>query len=209
MAYPAAMERLVKELEKLPGVGPRTAERLADHLVRGGSGAALPLAQAIEAAVGDVHPCSVCFHLADQDPCAICTDPERDRKRILVVEQPKDLEAMERAGWRGLYHVLLGSLTSQDGMKSGRGDEITLQALGRRLEDNELDEVILGTNPDLEGDGAALVVTEFIARTTGDRLSVSRLARGVPTGAAIEYTNPAVLAEAISERRSLPREAGP
>jgi recombination protein RecR len=209
MAYPPAMEELVSELERLPGVGPRTAERLAYFLIRGGPEESLRLARSIERAVKDVRPCGTCFHLSDRDPCAICTDPERDRTRILVVEQPKDLESMEKAGWRGLYHVLLGSSTSLDGTRAGRGEEMRLRGLLARVKSGEVQEIVLGTNPDLEGDGAALVVAEYLEQHLGRPIAVSRLARGVPTGASIEYTNPAVLAEALSERRNLSREAAP
>ena len=205
MAYPAAMEKLVDELQQLPGVGPKTAERLAYYMIRSGS-KALPLATAIERAIQEVRPCSQCSHLSDQDPCEICQDPERDRTRLLIVEQPKDLEAMERAGWTGLYHVLLGSLTQQDGMHVGPNEAMTLDRLGDRLKD--VKEVVLGTNPDLEGDGTALVITEYLQKKFPGALQVTRLARGVPTGSALEYANPAVLAEAIHERRSWQAEAG-
>ena len=200
MAYPAALHRLVAELERLPGIGPRTAERLAFHLVRVGPESARQLARAIEEAVERLGPCSVCFHLSDQDPCALCSDEQRDRSRILVVEQPRDLEAMEKAGWRGLYHVLHGGVSHQDGSRPGSVVEKNLVALGKRARDTGVDEVVLGTNPDLEGDGTAMVVRRFLAKFA-PKATVRRLARGMPTGGAIEYTNPAVLAEAIQERR--------
>jgi len=198
------MERLLRELERLPGVGPRTAERLAYHLLRSGAESSRALSRAIEVACEAIRPCGICYHLTDVDPCALCQDEERDRTRVLVVSQPKDLEAMEKAGWRGLYHVLLGSLSLQEG---GAGaDEPTVRALRKRLQGGDIREVILGTNPDLEGDGTALVLAEMISQIASKDLRVSRLARGVPAGASIEYTNPAVLAEAIEERRLLPRE---
>jgi recombination protein RecR len=207
MAYPEAMARLLAELERLPGIGPRTAERLGHHLLKVGADTARQLARAIEDAVASVRPCSTCFHLSDSDPCPICADPGRDRSRILVVEQSRDLEAMERAGWRGVYHVLQGAVRPE-----GRdGAELTLEALKRRLAGGEVAEIVLGTDPDFEGDGTALVVAELVeqARRTGPQpISVSRLARGVPAGSAIEYTNPAVLAEALSERRPVARSDG-
>lgn len=205
MAYPEAMARLLAELERLPGIGPRTAERLAHHLFKVGPEAARALSRAIEEAVTQVRPCSTCSHLTDQDPCAICSDPTRDRRRILVVEQSRDLEAMERAGWRGLFHVLQGSVRP-DGEPNY---ELTLARLKRRVESGEVDEIVLGTDPDFEGDGTALAVAAMIesSRRNGQKpVTVSRLARGVPTGSAIEYTNPAVLAEALSERKQLPQE---
>jgi len=210
MAYPEAMARLIEELERLPGIGPRTAERLAHHLVKVGPEAAGALARAIDGAASAVRPCSTCFHLSDRDPCGICSDETRDRRRILVVEQSHDLEAMERAGWRGLYHVLHGSVRA-DGE---RNPELTLDALERRVAGGEVDELVLGTDPDFEGDGTALVIAALVEKrrragvADGTNLVVSRLARGVPTGSAIEYTNPAVLAEALSERKRVAREGG-
>jgi recombination protein RecR len=204
MAYPEPMARLIAELERLPGIGPRTAERLAHHLIRGGSEHAQRLARAIDEAVSGVRPCSICFHLADKDPCPICADESRDRRRILVVEQSRDLEAMERAGWRGVYHVLHGAVRP-DGAPAA---DLTLDGLERRIAAGEVEEVVLGTDPDFEGDGTSLVVAAMIEkcrRPGSPAIAVSRLARGVPAGSAIEYTNPAVLAEALSERRRLPK----
>ncbi len=214
MAYPEAMTRLLEELEKLPGVGPRTAERLAHYLIQVGADGALALAKAIEEVVRAVKPCSSCGHLADRDPCAICADPTRDRRRLLVVEQPRDLEAMERAGWHGLYFVLHGSIRADGRAEPGAsaaggsgGDELKLDRLRRRIESGDVDELILGTDPDFEGDGTALAIAALVEQSRRPQLVVSRLARGVPTGSAIEYTNAAVLAEAISERRALGRRS--
>lgn len=205
MAYPEAMTRLLAELEKLPGIGPRTAERLGHHLLRVGPAEARRLARAIDEALASVHPCSECGHLADRDPCPICSDAGRDRRRILVVEQSRDLEAMERAGWKGLYHVLQGSVHADQG---GDERELALAGLRRRIAAEGVDEVILGTDPDFEGDGTALVVAELLEKAGRAGLKVSRLARGVPTGSAIEYANPAVLAEALTERKSFRKEGG-
>lgn len=193
------------ELEKLPGVGPRTAERFAYHLLRSGSDSALVLAEALRQAQQQVQPCSTCFNLSDRDPCPLCADPDRDASRLLVVAQPKDVEAMEKAGWKGRYHVLLG------GVAAGAGGGIpgrTLQALRARLQAGEIREVVLGLNPDLEGDGTALVLADVIEQQSGPSVKVTRLARGVPAGSSIEYTNPAILAEAIQERRSMPTGSG-
>ncbi|MSR45970.1 MAG: recombination protein RecR [Planctomycetes bacterium] len=204
MAYPEAMARLLQELEKLPGIGPRTAERLAHHMVQGGRDGALALAAAIESVVSTVKPCSGCRHLTDRDPCPICSDASRDRRRILVVEQPRDLEALERAGWRGLYHVLHGSLRADGG-----GEPLALDALRRRLDRDagadEILELVLGTDPDFEGDGTALEIAAMVRASRRPELPISRLARGVPTGSSIEYSNPAVLAEALAERRAIGR----
>jgi len=205
MAYPEAMAQLLLELEKLPGIGPRTAERLAHHLLKVGAPEAGRLAKAIEAAVAAIRPCSDCGHLADRDPCAICSDDSRDRRRVLVVEQSQDVEAMERAGWRGVYHVLQGSIRAEQG---GEARDLALAGLRRRIADEAVEEVILGTDPDFEGDGTALLVAEMLEKAARPGLRVSRLARGVPTGTSIEYANPAVLAEALTERKAFRREDG-
>jgi recombination protein RecR len=204
MAYPDALARLLAELEKLPGIGPRTAERLANHLIQDRPEDARDLAHALAAAVESIRPCSVCCHVTESDPCPICSDPAREQQRVLVVEQPRDLEAMERAGWRGVYHVLRGSVRA-DGSAGG---ELTLERLRRRLADPRIEELVLGTDPDLEGDGTALVIAALVEKSGRPGLKVSRLARGVPSGSAIEYSNPAVLAEALAERRGVAREGG-
>jgi recombination protein RecR len=207
MAYPEPMARLLEELEKLPGVGPRTAERLAQHLVQSGAESAQRLSRAIDDAARAVRPCSSCFHLTDRDPCAICADPSRDRRRILVVEQSGDLESMERAGWKGVYHVLHGAVRPDGEPDSA----LPLEALERRISGGAVDEVVLGTDPDFEGDGTALLIeamVERVKRPAGREIAVSRLARGVPAGWSIQYTNPAVLAEALTERRRMKREGG-
>ncbi|MEW6741181.1 MAG: recombination mediator RecR [Planctomycetota bacterium] len=198
--YPESIRRLVDELAKLPGVGPRTAERLAFHLVRADRAEVAALAQAIRDVVERVGTCSQCFNLSEQDPCPVCADPTRDRSRILVVEHPKDLEALERTGYRGIYHVLLGRVSPLDEKTRA---ERTILALVRRVVRPEVEEVILGTNPDLEGDGTALAVQQSLRDALRDRchrVRLSRLARGVPTGASLEHVNTAVLAEALNGR---------
>jgi len=208
MAYPEPLARLIEELEKLPGIGPRSAERIAQHLVKAGDPAAQRLARAIDEAVGSVRPCSTCCHLADLDPCPICADADRDHRRVLVVERSRDLESLERAGWRGVYHVLHGA-ARPDGQPN---PELTLAILERRIRAGDLDEIVLGTDPDFEGDGTALMVAALVERCRrpgAPPIPVSRLARGVPAGTAIEYANPAVLAEALAERRPLPRGDAP
>jgi recombination protein RecR len=201
MAYPQAMDRLLKELERLPGVGPRTAERFAYFLLRAGSDAAAELAETLQQAQREVRSCAVCFNLADRDPCALCADESRDRRKVLVVSQPKDVEAMEKAGWEGLYHVLLGGVVVG---APGNVPARTLAGLQERLRTGSIEELVLGLNPDLEGDGTSLVIADLVEQMDGVDVRVTRLARGVPVGSAIEYTNPSILAEAIQERRSLP-----
>ncbi len=210
MAYPAALERLLRELELLPGVGPRTAERLAYFLIARSPERPRALAQALEGLVDTVRPCRRCHSLTDQELCAICSDQGRDHSKVVVVEHPKDMEALERAGWRGLYHVLQGTIQIPGSPASDpSGDSAGLQSLRQRLKEGKIQEVVLGTNPDLEGDGTALSVQSMIEKElpaeARKRLQVTRLARGLPTGTSLVYANPAVIAEAIEERKDLRR----
>jgi len=204
-AYPEPVDRLIEQLSRLPGIGRRSAERLAFHLLKATEDDAMALARAITDVKKAVRHCAVCFNLADRDPCPICADPNRDRRTILVVEQPKDLIALELTGmYRGLYHVLMGRLSPIDGITPG---DLTIARLLERLDHPErnpgavrVEELILGLNPTLEGDGTALHLAEE-ARTRGIR--VSRLARGLPTGSQLEYANKAVLADAIQGRQNV------
>ncbi|MFO0981628.1 MAG: recombination mediator RecR [Planctomycetota bacterium] len=194
MAYPTTVMKLIHELMKLPGVGSRTADRLAFHLLRTSEADALALARAIAELRARVRYCSECFNVAESDPCEVCGDATRDRTRLLVVEHPKDLLAFERTGYRGRYHVLHGRLSPMEGMDASH---ITLPELINRVRDGSIREVILATNPDLEGDGTALTIVEQLR---GSQARVTRLARGVPSGSSIEYASTAVLADALHGR---------
>ncbi len=204
-AYPAPVERLIVELGRLPGIGRRSAERLAFHLLKASTDEAMALSGAIADLKRSVRHCSVCFNLTDTDPCAICGDTRRDRSKMLVVEQPKDLIAIEQTGmYRGLYHVLMGRLSPLDGVEP---EDLTISALLSRVDDalknaggEPIGEVILGLNPTLEGDGTAMYLHDELA---GRGVAVTRLARGLPTGGALEYANKAVLADAIEGRQSM------
>jgi len=204
-AYPAAVERLITELSGLPGIGRRSAERLAFHVLKSDKETAMGLARAIADVKKTVRHCSLCFNLTDADPCPICSGPARDRTRVLVVEQPKDLIALEQTGmYKGLYHVLMGRLSPIDGIGPG---ELTIDRLLRRLDKPETNpdgvavtEIILGTNPNLEGDGTALYLADE-AKKRG--VGVSRLARGLPTGSQLEFASKAVLADAIEGRQQV------
>ncbi len=200
--YPEPVERLIEELARLPGIGRRSAERLAFHILK----SERPVAEALSRAITDVKArlrhCAVCWNLADAELCSICADPRRDHATVLVVEQPKDLIALEQTGLhRGVYHVLLGHLSPLDGIGP---EDLTIHGLAARLEDPAANtgmpiaEVILGLNPTLEGDGTALHIAE-LARARGVR--VSRLARGLPTGSTLEHANKAVLADALQGRQ--------
>jgi len=179
-------------------VGRRTAERLAYHLIRVPEPVALSLADAIRVVRRSIVRCSECFHVGESDPCAICGDERRDHRCVCVVEEPKDLIALEASGaYRGLYHVLGGRVAPLEGTGV---DDLTVRALVRRTRDRGFEEVLLATNPDLEGEGTALAVIDAL-RPTGVR--ITRLARGLPAGSRIEYMNRAVLSDAIDGRRDV------
>jgi recombination protein RecR len=205
VAYPKAVDRLIAEFARLPGIGRRSAERLAFHVLKSDQATAMGLAQAIEEVKSTVRHCDVCFNLSDGALCDICRDEQRDRSLVLVVEQPKDLIALEQTGmYRGLYHVLMGRLSPLEGVGP---EDLTIPRLLERVDKPEHNpggaavcEVILGLNPTIEGDGTALYLGEQL-RERGVR--VSRLARGLPTGSQLEYANKAVLADAIQGRQSV------
>lgn len=208
-AYPAVVDRLLSELTRLPGIGRRGAERIAFHLLKAGEEEAMGLARTIVDAKRTVRHCGVCANLAQSDPCAVCASPDRDRSTVLVVEQPRDLIALEQTGmYRGLYHVLMGRLSPLDGVGPG---ELTAGRLFERIDRPEdaahgnpggvrIREVILGLNPTVEGDGTGLYLAEELRRRG---VRVSRLARGLPTGGQLEYASKAVLVDAIQGRQSM------
>ena len=198
MAAPRSLEALVEALSTLPGVGRRTAERLAHHLLRAPEAEALAIADAIREARERIRPCSTCGAPSETDPCAVCGDASRDAGLVLVVETARDLRALEDSGaWRGTYHVLGGRVSPLEGVGP---DAIALDALVARARSGAVREVVVATNPDLEGDGTALHVARALAAAAPD-VRVTRLARGLPTGGAIEFASRAVLADAIEHRR--------
>jgi recombination protein RecR len=202
-AYPKAVDRMIAEFARLPGIGRRSAERLAFYILKSDEPTAMALAQAVIDVKKTVRHCDVCFNLSDGPVCEICSDEQRDRTLVLVVEQPKDLIALEQTSmYRGVYHVLMGRLSPLEGVGP---DELTIPRLMERLSKPELNpggvaisEVILGLNPTIEGDGTGLYLAEEL-RKRG--MKVSRLARGLPTGSQLEYANKAVLADAIQGRQ--------
>jgi len=188
--------RLIDELAKLPGIGRKSAERLAYHLLRVHQSEALALADAIRDVRQNVRYCSQCFNLAEGERCAICSDPKRDQAQVCVVEQPRDLMALEQAAtYRGLYHVLLGRIAPLDGVGP---DQLTIDKLVERVRDGGVREIIMATNPTVEGDGTALYISNLMAEYP---VQVTRLARGITTGSILEYTNREVLADALSGRQ--------
>ena len=204
-AYPAPVDQLISELNRLPGIGRRSAERLAFHLLKASTEEAMSLSSAIAALKSTVKHCSVCFNLTDEVPCVVCADARRERGSVLVVEQPKDLIAIEQTGmYRGTYHILMGRLSPLDGVEP---DDLTIDALMARIDDpaknaggERVTEVILGLNPTLEGDGTAMYLHDLLSRKG---VGVSRLARGLPSGGSLEFANKAVLADAIAGRQRM------
>jgi recombination protein RecR len=198
--YSAVVDRLITALGRLPGIGARSAERLAHHILKCPPEEAFELAESIRAAKDQVRHCQVCYHLTevDQPVCAICRDPRRDRSTVCVVEQSRDLIAMEKAGaFGGVYHVLLGRLAPLSGMGP---EQLTIDALVARVQAGEIRELIMATNPNLEGDGTALLV----ANRLGDSgVRITRLARGLATGSTLEFANRDMLADAMSGRHPL------
>ncbi len=195
---PESVERLVEELSKLPGVGRRTAERLADHLVRADRDEAMALAIAIRDVKKAVRPCSTCGNYAETDPCAICADDRRDRTRLCVVSSVKDLLAVERSGaWKGLYHVLDGRVAPLDGVGP---EDLRLEALADRVKAGGVAEVVLATDSDAEGDMTAHHATRALQ---GTGVRITRLSRGLPSGSSVEFASPATLGEAMEGRREV------
>jgi recombination protein RecR len=194
-----AIGRLVDSFAGLPGIGRKTAERLAHHVLRMPPAEALAFADAIRAVKENLRPCKVCFNLAEADLCDICRDPRRDRSLLCVVEQVRDLLAIEQAGnYRGVYHVLQGKVAPLE----GKGPEsLTLDPLVARVKQGEVREVIMGTTPNVEGDATALVVAQRLA---GLPVELTRLARGLTVGASLEQANRDMLADAIATRQRLP-----
>lgn len=191
-----AVARLIDGFAELPGIGRRTAERLAYHVLNMPKDEALRFADAIRAVKENLRPCRTCFNLAEGDQCDICGDSRRDRSLLCVVEQVRDLLALEQAGnYRGLYHVLQGRIAPLEGKGA---DGLTLDALAARVAQGQFREVILGTTPNVEGDATALVVAQ---RLEGMSVELTRLARGLTVGASLEQANREMLVDAFAGRR--------
>jgi len=190
--------KLIDEFAKLPGIGRKSAERLAYHVLRVPKVEALGLADAIREVRENVHYCKTCFNLAEGEQCEICRDGKRNREQLCIVEQPRDLMALEQAGvYRGLYHVLLGRIAPLDGVGP---DQLTIDQLVARVRGGTIREIIMATNPTVEGDGTALFISNLLAELP---VKITRLARGITTGSVLEYTNKEVLADALTGRQQL------
>jgi recombination protein RecR len=198
-SHTQSIQNLMNELSRLPGIGMRSAERIAFHLLKQKAEDAMRLADAIRDVKTRIKHCSICYNLTESDPCNICSNASRDQGLVCVVEQPKDLLALEATGlYQGVYHVLLGRISPLEGIQP---EDLTIDGLTKRLESGAVREVIMGTNPTMEGDGTALYVQGIIA--SYPQVTVTRLARGLATGSNIEYANRNVLADAISGRQKM------
>ncbi len=196
--YAKPVARLIDQLAKLPGIGPKTAQRLAFHLLNAPAEVALELAKAIEEAKKAIRYCSVCGNFTDEDPCFICGDERRRRDIICVVERPRDVVAMEKArGFKGLYHVLQGAISPMEGIGP---EQLNIRELLRRLEGGDIKEVILATNPNVEGDATALYLAGLL-KPLG--VYVTRIAHGLPVGADLEYADEMTLSKALEGRQEI------
>lgn len=197
-AYSPSVLRLINEFAKLPGIGRKSAERLAHYVLRASTGEALNLAEAIRAVKENIRHCSRCYNLSEGDLCSICTDARRDRGQVCVVEQPRDLMALEQTGtYHGTYHVLLGRISPLEGV---RPDQLTIQPLIDRVKEGAIREVIMATNPTVEGDATAAHLAELLSEYS---VAVTRLARGIPAGSVLEFANKEMLTDALSGRQKL------
>ena len=195
---PEAVERLVAEFGRLPGIGPKTAQRLAFHCLRMPPETTERLSGALHQLHESVRPCSRCYFIADGELCALCSDPRRDPAQLCVVEEALDVLAVERSGeFHGLYHVLGGALSPMDGIGP---DELRIVELQRRVASGEVREVVIATDPDVEGEATAFYLGEQLAALG---VTVSRLAHGLPAGADLEYADELTVARAFAGRRAL------
>ncbi len=191
-----AVSRLIQELNKLPGIGPKSAQRLAYYLLRASEEQAKELAEAILSARQKTKLCSVCFNVADSDPCPICRSDQRDPSKICIVEQPQDILALEHTGiYDGLYHVLHGAISPIEGVGA---DDVRIKELMNRLQGGLVNELILATNPNLEGEATAMYLNRLVSPLS---IKVTRLARGLPFGTELEYADDVTLTRAIEGRQ--------
>ncbi|CUV03222.1 MAG TPA: recombination protein RecR [Dehalococcoidia bacterium] len=200
-SIPAAspsLARLIQELNRLPGIGPKSAQRLAYYLIRLPNEEALALADAISAVKSNILFCNQCQNLTDSSPCSICAEPQRNQEQICIVEDPMDVLALERThAFRGLYHVLHGVISPLNGVGP---DQLKLKELFNRLTQEDVKELIIATNPTLEGEATAMYIRRHLA---GQELKITHLARGLPVGGSLEYTDDLTLSRAFQGRQEL------
>jgi len=194
-AYTDSLNELIEQFGKLPGIGPKTAERLAFHVLRSDTKEAHGLSKAISDLKSKITHCRICFNLTETDTCRICLDTKRDHSIICVVEQPKDVISLEKTGLcRWVYHVLNGHIAPLEGVEP---HDLTIDELVKRVRSGTVKEVVMATNPNIEGDGTILYISSLL-RPLG--VKINRLARGLPTGSNIEYASGSILADAILGR---------
>ncbi|MEJ2702937.1 MAG: recombination mediator RecR [Sedimentisphaerales bacterium] len=197
-AYTESLNRLIEEFGRLPGVGPKTAERLAFYILKARPEKAMKLADAIRDVKHKIKRCQICYNLSEQDVCQVCSDPGRDKSLICVVEQPKDVISLEKTGTcKWVYHVLGGHIAPLEGVEP---DDLTIKELVERVHAGNVKELVMATNPNLAGDGTSLYISSLL-RTTG--VKITRLARGLPSGSTIEYASGRILSDAILGRQEI------
>ena len=193
-----AISRLIQELNKLPGIGPKSAQRLAYYLMRAPQEQAIQLAEAILSIKQKIRLCSTCFNVTDTDPCIICRNEQRNRSQVCVVEQPQDILAIEHTGvYKGLYHVLHGAISPTEGIGT---NDVRIKELAVRLQDGVVKEVILATNTNLEGEQTAMYLNQLLSPLG---INITRLARGLPFGTELEYADDTTLTRALEGRQQL------
>ena len=193
-----AISRLIQELNKLPGIGPKSAQRLAYYLMRAPQEQAIQLAEAILSIKQKIRLCSTCFNVTDTDPCVICRNEQRNRSQVCVVEQPQDILAIEHTGvYKGLYHVLHGAISPTEGIGT---NDVRIKELAVRLQDGVVKEVILATNTNLEGEQTAMYLNQLLSPLG---INITRLARGLPFGTELEYADDTTLTRALEGRQQL------
>jgi len=196
--YTATLNKLIEEFGKLPGIGPKTAERLAFYILKANRAEAMGLAKAISEVKDKIKRCEICNNLSEERICQICSNPRRDKSLICVVEQPKDIISLEKTGeCRWVYHVLGGHIAPLEGVEPG---DLTIEQLVRRVRGGQVKEVVMATNPNIAGDGTALYISSLL-KPLG--VKITRLARGLPSGSTLEYASGRILADAIIGRQEM------
>jgi recombination protein RecR len=196
--YPEPVARLIDALQRLPGIGPKTAQRLTFFLLKRPVDEVTALAESLTQLKALIVHCSVCFNVTEEEPCRICRDPRRDARALCIVEEPNDLLALEKTGsFRGRYHVLLGALSPLDGIGP---EDLKVRELLVRLERDPVDEIILATNPSVEGEATAIYLAKLLKPLAG---RITRIARGLPVGGDLEYADEVTLAKALEGRRDM------
>ncbi|MDO4586333.1 MAG: recombination mediator RecR [Planctomycetia bacterium] len=191
-----SVTQMMKEFEKLPGIGKKSAERITYHILKSSHSEAIALADSIRTVKEKVRYCKICYNLAEDEICEICKDSRRDHSTICIVEQPRDLISLEQTGrYQGVYHVLLGRISPGDHVSA---DDLTIDALVRRVKSEKIQELIMATNPTVEGDGTALTITNQLI---GVPVKITRLARGITSGGLLEFANKEMLSDAIIGRQ--------